>query len=637
MEYSLKGRPCKGEHFPCITKGKEEHQGPEYTREHWSCSALDFGHTESAALCNLSLPETKSVTCSTFLVLYSTSVSLCALYFHRTVSWKSRVTPCSLATWVASASVLPRKKSRLDERTMDFFCSRSAVLRPSVHMLPGIGWCGAGLPPFSTTCWWLTHRATITGFSVVARWNSPGGWGGPSVLLPCNCRVQSPRTMDKIIPRLVTDPPCFARDIEIQSQAPGKHTVVKVFNQVKNRQGQVTGEGQWWRGRVPRGREGRYQEGGTKREGTKRGYQEGVPRGREGTKREGGYQEGVPRGGTKREGVPRGRGYQEGGGTKREGVPRGRGYQEGGVPRGGRVPRGGYQEGGTKREGTKRGVPRRREGTKREGTKREGGYQEGIYPEGGRVPRGRVPRGNIPRGRKGTKREGGYQEGGRVPRGRIPRRMEATKREDTKREGGYQEGGKVPSGREGTKREAGYQEGGRVPRGRVPRGRAATKREDTKREGGYQEGGRLPRGRQGTKREGGYQEGGKVPRGRLPRGRQGTKREATKREAGYQEGGYQEGGRVPRGREATKREAGYQEGVRLPRGRLPRGRLPRGSLPATLQSYSCCPGHCHWLHTHSAAWPSSVCPWRFFSVPMFPCILAEGGWVHTAWVSCTVC
>ena len=38
-----------------------------------------------------------------------------------------------------------------------FFCGRSAVLRPSVHMLPGIGWCGAGLQPFPTACWWLTH------------------------------------------------------------------------------------------------------------------------------------------------------------------------------------------------------------------------------------------------------------------------------------------------------------------------------------------------------------------------------------------------------------------------------------------------------------------------------------------------
>ena len=61
------------------------------------------------------------------------------------------------------------------------WCGQSAVLRPSVHMLPGIGWCGAGLLPFPTTCWWLTHSAAITGVSVATRWNSPGGCGGLSV------------------------------------------------------------------------------------------------------------------------------------------------------------------------------------------------------------------------------------------------------------------------------------------------------------------------------------------------------------------------------------------------------------------------------------------------------------------------
>ena len=64
-----------------------------------------------------------------------------------------------------------------------FFCGQSAVLRPSVQTLPGIGWCGAGLPPFPTACWWLTPPSAITGVSVVARWNSPGGCGGPSVPL----------------------------------------------------------------------------------------------------------------------------------------------------------------------------------------------------------------------------------------------------------------------------------------------------------------------------------------------------------------------------------------------------------------------------------------------------------------------
>ena len=37
------------------------------------------------------------------------------------------------------------------------------MLRPSVHRLPATGWCGAGLPPFLTACWWLTHPAAITG------------------------------------------------------------------------------------------------------------------------------------------------------------------------------------------------------------------------------------------------------------------------------------------------------------------------------------------------------------------------------------------------------------------------------------------------------------------------------------------
>ena len=56
-------------------------------------------------------------------------------------------------------------------------------------MLPGIGWCGAGLPPFPTACWWLTHHAAINGVSVAASWNSPGGCCGPSVPLLCNRRV----------------------------------------------------------------------------------------------------------------------------------------------------------------------------------------------------------------------------------------------------------------------------------------------------------------------------------------------------------------------------------------------------------------------------------------------------------------
>ena len=57
--------------------------------------------------------------------------------------------------------------------------SSSAVDQPClVHMLPGIGRCGAGLLLFPTACWWLTHPAAITGVSVSAGWDSPGGCGG---------------------------------------------------------------------------------------------------------------------------------------------------------------------------------------------------------------------------------------------------------------------------------------------------------------------------------------------------------------------------------------------------------------------------------------------------------------------------
>ena len=44
-----------------------------------------------------------------------------------------------------------------------FFFSRSDFLRPSVHMLPGTRWCGAGLPP---ACWWLSYPAAMFEFSL---------------------------------------------------------------------------------------------------------------------------------------------------------------------------------------------------------------------------------------------------------------------------------------------------------------------------------------------------------------------------------------------------------------------------------------------------------------------------------------
>ena len=65
------------------------------------------------------------------------------------------------------------------------------MLRPSVHMLPGFGWRGAGLLPFLTAFWWLMLAATIMGVSVVVRGSSPGGCGGQSVLLLSYYRAQS--------------------------------------------------------------------------------------------------------------------------------------------------------------------------------------------------------------------------------------------------------------------------------------------------------------------------------------------------------------------------------------------------------------------------------------------------------------
>ena len=51
------------------------------------------------------------------------------------------------------------------------------MLRPSLHMLSGFGWCGADLLPFPN------HSATITGVSDAATGSSPGGCGRQSVLI----------------------------------------------------------------------------------------------------------------------------------------------------------------------------------------------------------------------------------------------------------------------------------------------------------------------------------------------------------------------------------------------------------------------------------------------------------------------
>ena len=88
----------------------------------------------------------------------------------------------------------PRQLSFVICASFFFFCCRSAVLRPSVHMFSGFGWCGAGLPLFPTACWWLNHPAATTSVSVSARWeDSPGGCGGPSAPLLFIRGVHSPR------------------------------------------------------------------------------------------------------------------------------------------------------------------------------------------------------------------------------------------------------------------------------------------------------------------------------------------------------------------------------------------------------------------------------------------------------------
>ena len=48
-----------------------------------------------------------------------------------------------------------------------FFCKRSAVFRPSVYMLPGIGWCGAGL---LLLLLWSISRAQTLSLHVARNW-----------------------------------------------------------------------------------------------------------------------------------------------------------------------------------------------------------------------------------------------------------------------------------------------------------------------------------------------------------------------------------------------------------------------------------------------------------------------------------
>ena len=46
--------------------------------------------------------------------------------------------------------------------------------------------------PFTTACWWVPHPAAVTGVSIAARGNGPGGYCGPSVIPLCDWIVQSP-------------------------------------------------------------------------------------------------------------------------------------------------------------------------------------------------------------------------------------------------------------------------------------------------------------------------------------------------------------------------------------------------------------------------------------------------------------
>ena len=92
-----------------------------------------------------------------------------------------------------------------------FFCSRSGVLRPSAHMLPGIGWCGAGLLPFPTACWWLTHPAAIPGVSVSASQSWRMGW----TVCFASLQSQSAESMMPICFRCARRPQCPVRNLNI--------------------------------------------------------------------------------------------------------------------------------------------------------------------------------------------------------------------------------------------------------------------------------------------------------------------------------------------------------------------------------------------------------------------------------------
>ena len=94
-----------------------------------------------------------------------------------------------------------------------FFCGRSAVLKPPVHMLPGIGWCGAGLPPFPTACWRLAHSAAITG--VFCFRQTGQSWRMWWTVCSASLQSQSAESMMPICFRCARRPQCPVRNLNI--------------------------------------------------------------------------------------------------------------------------------------------------------------------------------------------------------------------------------------------------------------------------------------------------------------------------------------------------------------------------------------------------------------------------------------
>ena len=79
-------------------------------------------------------------------------------------------------------------------------------------MLPGIGWCGAGLPLFRTACWWLTHPAAITGVCFCQMGQSWKMWW---TVCSAPLQSQSAESMMPIRFRCARRPQCPVRNLNI--------------------------------------------------------------------------------------------------------------------------------------------------------------------------------------------------------------------------------------------------------------------------------------------------------------------------------------------------------------------------------------------------------------------------------------